>query len=95
MYFFVFAEKKAYICEELDIKDETNPKRPSMTERPTAFMKKTLCTLLLLLLLLTATAQEKTLEQMGGVYHAYPVGSVLIDPAAPEAENTSPPKSSA
>ena len=84
MYFFVFAEKKTYICEELDIKDETNPKRPSMTERPTAFMKKTLCTLLLLLLLLTATAQEKTLEQMGGVYYAYPVGSVLIDPAAPE-----------
>ena len=47
-------------------------------------MKRILTTLTLLLLVLTITAQEKTLEQMGGVYYAYPVNHVLINPAAPE-----------
>ena len=33
---------------------------------------------------MAASAQEKTSEQMGGVYYAYPVHHVLINPAPPE-----------
>ena len=31
----------------------------------------------------SASAQKKTLEQMGGVYYAYPVGQRMIDPTPP------------
>ncbi len=47
-------------------------------------MNRILTIYVALLLAMAASAQEKTPEQMGGVYYAYPVHHVLINPAPPE-----------
>ena len=47
-------------------------------------MNRILTIYVALLLAMAASAQEKTPEQMGGVYYAYPVHQVLINPAPPE-----------
>ena len=47
-------------------------------------MNRNLALFITLLLVAVASAQEKTYEQMGGVYYAYPAGDSPINPAPPE-----------
>ena len=47
-------------------------------------MNRILVVWVALILGLAANAQKKTLEQMGGVYYAYPVSQRLIDPTPPD-----------
>ena len=47
-------------------------------------MNRYLMILAALAMAVSVSAQKKTLEQMGGVYYAYPVKSVLINPTPPE-----------